>query len=590
MTTDAARLSGQTPHVERSSAWTRLRRRNWFPYLMTLPAVLIVLAVVVYPMAYALFVSFTPFHLLRPETTSAFVPAEMFDNYARLARDDVFWKAVVNTVIFMAVTVNVSLFIGFGLAMILARMTYATGPARTLLMIPMMFAPVLIGFQFAWFFNATVGLVNNALLSVGLISEPIPFLVDEPTGLISLMLATIWMTVPVVTIVLLAGRLSLSEELYDAASVDGASVAQRLRHITVPQMRPFFVIVLVLLSLDLARAYDIVRIMTDGGPAHRTELIWTYAGQLAIRGSQFGLASAMSMAGVVLGVAFTFYLFRQMMQLRGTCDDGAGTGRASASRTTRRRIHWRDIGANWLAYTILVLAALPAIWILFTAFRPNSEINAAPPVWIPQQITFEAFESLFGLNPEIAAGVPVMSYLTNSIAVALLATAISVPIGTAAGYAFSRFDFVGSRMLLLLLLLTRAVPGIALSLPLFLLMRNFGLIDTIHGLALVYVALNIPFTAWLMDGFFRRIPRELDDAAFVDGASHWQTFWRIDLPLRSQGSGPRRCSRSSRPGTSTRSRASSRGRRRPRPSRSACSTSRANSRSTGAAWPRCRCS
>ena len=124
------------------------------------------------------------------------------------------------------------------------------------------------------------------------------------------------MTVPVVTIVLLAGRLSLSEEHYDAASVDGASVLPATRHITVPQMRPFFVIVLLLLSLDVARAYDIVRMMTDGGPAHRTELIWTYVGQLAIRGSQFGLASAMSMAGVVLGVAFTFYLFRQMMRLR----------------------------------------------------------------------------------------------------------------------------------------------------------------------------------------------------------------------------------------------------------------------------------
>jgi len=283
---------------------------------MTLPALLVVLAVVVFPMAYALYVSFTPFHLLRPDTTSALVPAEMFDNYARLARDDVFWRALRNTVIFMAVTVNASLVIGFGLAMMMARMTFAVGPARTLLMIPMMFAPVLIGFQFAWFFNATVGLVNNALMTLGLISQPIAFLIDEPTGMISLMLASIWMMVPVVSIVLLAGRLSLSEELYDAASVDGASVYQRLRHITIPQMRPFFVIVLLLLSLDIARSYDIVRIMTDGGPAHRTELIWTYAGQLAIRGSQFGMASAMSMTGVVLGVAFTFYLFRQMMGLR----------------------------------------------------------------------------------------------------------------------------------------------------------------------------------------------------------------------------------------------------------------------------------
>ena len=210
---------------------------------------------------------------------------------------------------------------------------------------------------------------------------------------------------------------------------------------------------------------------------------------------------------------------------------------AAPRKTTRRRIHWRDIGANWLAFTILVLAALPALWIILTAFRPNLEVNANPPIWIPQTITLEAFESLFGLNPEVAAGVPVGNYLFNSLTVALLATALSVPIGTAAGYAFSRFDFVGSRMLLLILLLTRAVPGIALGLPLFLLLRSAGLVDTIHGLALVYMALNIPFTAWLMDGFFRRIPRELDDAAYVDGASHWQTFWKIDLPLALPGLG-----------------------------------------------------
>ena len=205
--------------------------------------------------------------------------------------------------------------------------------------------------------------------------------------------------------------------------------------------------------------------------------------------------------------------------------------------TTRRRIHWRDIGANWLAFTVIALLSLPASWIILTAFRPNSEVNASPPIWIPQTITLDAFGSLFGLNPGYSTGVPVGSYLFNSLAVALLATALSVPIGTAAGYAFSRFDFVGSRMLLLLLLLTRAVPGIALGLPLFLLMRNVGLVDTIHGLAFVYMALNIPFTAWLMDGFFRRIPRELDDAAYVDGASHWQTFWKIDLPLALPGLG-----------------------------------------------------
>jgi multiple sugar transport system permease protein len=314
--TDTASLSSPKPTLSRPSRWDTFRKREWFPYLMTVPALLAVLAVVIGPMLYSLYVSFTPFHLLRPDVTSAFVPAEMFDNYFRLAGDDVFWRAFGNTVLFMLVTVNLSLLLGFGLALIMARMTFAVGPARVLVMIPMMFAPVLIGFQFAWFFNATVGLVNNALTSIGILSEPMPFLIDEPSGMIALMIASIWMTVPVVTIILLAGRLSLSDELYDAASVDGASIWQRLRHITIPQMRVFFVIVMLLLSLDIARAYDIVRIMTDGGPAHRTELIWTYAGQLAIRNSQFGLASAMSMTGVVLGVIFTFILFRQMMGLR----------------------------------------------------------------------------------------------------------------------------------------------------------------------------------------------------------------------------------------------------------------------------------
>ena len=144
--------------------------------------------------------------------------------------------------------------LGLGLAVLVERVSRGQRLLRTLMMFPMMFSPILVGFQFKFMFNDNIGLVNNALLSLGLIAQPIPFLVDEPTGLISLMIASIWMTVPVVTIVLLAGRLSLSEELYDAAAVDGASVLQRLRHITVPQMRPFFVIVLVLLSLDVARA------------------------------------------------------------------------------------------------------------------------------------------------------------------------------------------------------------------------------------------------------------------------------------------------------------------------------------------------
>lgn len=190
---------------------------------------------------------------------------------------------------------------------------------------------------------------------------------------------------------------------------------------------------------------------------------------------------------------------------------------------------------NMAAFMVLFIFALPAIWIIFTAFRPANEVNITPPIWLPRKITLDAFASLFGLNPEYASGVPVTSYLRNSTIVALTSTLFAVSVGTMAGYAFSRFQFRGHTIVFLLLMLSRAVPGIALGLPLFLLMRNYGLVDTVQGLAFVYVAINIPFTVWLMDGFFRQIPRELDEAAYIDGCGHWSAFWRIDLPLALPG-------------------------------------------------------
>ena len=187
-----------------------------------------------------------------------------------------------------------------------------------MLMIPMMFAPILVGFQFRWFFNTNLGLVNNGLIAMGLMNEAnrINWLVDVPLGMISIMLATIWMNIPVMTIILLAGTLSLPADVYEAAEVDGASGWQKFRNITFPLLAPFTYIALAIRSLDVARAFDIVRIMTDGGPAHRTELIWTYVTRLAMEDTKFGLGSAMGWITVFISLAFTVYLFRQLIKSR----------------------------------------------------------------------------------------------------------------------------------------------------------------------------------------------------------------------------------------------------------------------------------
>lgn len=199
---------------------------------------------------------------------------------------------------------------------------------------------------------------------------------------------------------------------------------------------------------------------------------------------------------------------------------------------TRRRLVKTALDiATWL---VLLVALLPAVWVVLTSVRPNVEINAVPPVWIPREFTLDAFSSMFG-GQFAARSVPVTRYMRNSLIVATSATLVSVSLGTLAGYAFSQFEFRGRTTAFLGLMLSRTVPGIALGLPLFVLFANLGWVDKVHALALTYVVVNIPFAAWLMDGFFREVPRELAESAKIDGATAWQALWRVILPLTRPG-------------------------------------------------------
>lgn len=288
-----------------------------FPFLLIFPAVLVILLVIAFPLLYSLYVSFTPYELLRPNSLN-FTWGRALRNYQKLLNDAIFWRSLGNTVIFLAVSVNLSYLISLALSQLMARVTMGQSLLRTLLMAPMMFAPILVGMQFRWFFNANVGLVNNGLLALGLIQDQgqIAWLVDVPLGMITIIIASIWMNIPVLTIILLAGTLSLPRETFEAAEVDGASGWQKFRFITFPLLAPFSYIALTIMSLDIARAFDIVRIMTDGGPARRTEMLWTYITRLAIEDTKFGLGSAMSWITVLLSVLFTLYFFRQLVKAR----------------------------------------------------------------------------------------------------------------------------------------------------------------------------------------------------------------------------------------------------------------------------------
>ncbi|MHA7969156.1 carbohydrate ABC transporter permease [Rhizobium sp. CAU 1783] len=184
----------------------------------------------------------------------------------------------------------------------------------------------------------------------------------------------------------------------------------------------------------------------------------------------------------------------------------------------------------FLAMTII---CLPGLWIVLASFRPTVEIMAKPPVWIPQHLSLDAYVAMFsGIGQ---GGIPVIEYFRNSLIISVTSTVISLAIGMAGGYAFARYRFKAKSSIFLGLMLTRTVPGIALSLPLFFVYSKLGIIDTHFGLILAYVALNVPFTIWLIDGFFRQVPKDLAEAAQIDGCTRWQAFWQVEFPLAGPG-------------------------------------------------------
>lgn len=204
---------------------------------------------------------------------------------------------------------------------------------------------------------------------------------------------------------------------------------------------------------------------------------------------------------------------------------------SNAQHRMRRRIA-RVFYLVGLFLAMLVIC-LPGFWIVLSSLRPPVEIMAKPPVWIPQDISLDAYRTMF--SGAGAGGVPVWDYFRNSIIVSVTSTVVSLIIGMSGGYAFARFRFRGKSATFLGFMLTRSVPGIALSLPLFMVYSRIGIIDTHFGLILTYVALNVPFTTWLIDGFFRQVPKDLAEAAQIDGCTRWQAFWQVEFPLAGPG-------------------------------------------------------
>ena len=281
--------------ADRSRRTPRKARFDTSPYLFILPFVIFCLALLLYPVVYSLTLS------IRDSTVETFVSGDMpfngFTQYQAALADPVFWRALINTVLFAFFSILFQLSIGFLLALLFQVDFPLKNFCLALLLIPWV-SPVLTAANiFKGLFNE-IGPVNQILHLVGVGS--FPWLADPIYAFPATIVANIWIGFPFNFILLYAGMRSIPIEVYEAAKIDGARFWKRVAYITLPMLKPVSVAVLTLGTIYTVKVFDLVFIMTGGGPANGTQLLSTYAYQVGFSVLNFGEAAAIATLMVLL--------------------------------------------------------------------------------------------------------------------------------------------------------------------------------------------------------------------------------------------------------------------------------------------------
>jgi N,N'-diacetylchitobiose transport system permease protein len=198
--------------------------------------------------------------------------------------------------------------------------------------------------------------------------------------------------------------------------------------------------------------------------------------------------------------------------------------------TTRRA---RRVGLNLLGLLVALVTLLPILWMVLTAFKPATEWYSLTPHPLPHHWTLSNFRTV--LNGSETSGLTYWQALKNSLYVTIIAVAAATMIALLAAIGVARFRFRFRTTYLIMLLVVQMLPQQALVIALFLDFRSLNLLDSLSGLILLYAAFALPVTIWMMRSFVASVPRELEEAAMIDGAGSWTVFWRILLPLVTPG-------------------------------------------------------
>ena len=286
------------------------------------PALVLLIVVLVGPFFFTIALSFTDLSYALPDRDGNFVG---FANYRRLMRDDpVFWDSFVTTLEFVAVSVTVEWIVGFAIALLLFSQVQKRRPILTLILVPMMLAPVAVGLIWKLMLQGEFGMGTHYLRVIGLFGDQTAPLSNPTQALWSIILIDVWQWTPFVTLVMLAGLLGLPREPFEAAIMDGAGRWRVFRDMTLPLLRPIIALVLLLRGIDAFKEFDKIFIMTGGGPGTATELLSIYTYRVNFRDWDLGYGAVCAFM-VYLVVLILCAVFHAAMSR--TSDSAMGGGK-----------------------------------------------------------------------------------------------------------------------------------------------------------------------------------------------------------------------------------------------------------------------
>jgi multiple sugar transport system permease protein len=583
--------SAPAPAAEDSSSpagpgsLTRAQRRlgrDWrLAALFLAPTAVLVSVLVLVPIVQSIITSTTERH----GQDNVFVG---LGNYVALAGDEQFRTGVVNSFVFTAYAEIFKVVLGLAAALLLHHRRRGRALLTGLLLVPWVVPTVVTAFSWRALLDPIFGSVNTLLTSSGIgplladlhlvDSWPAGWLSDPSLAMPSVILVNVWKGVPFFAVCFLAGLKAIPADQYEAATIDGASAWQRFSHVTLPGLRHVITVTVTLSSIWTFNNFDLIWLLTQGGPGNVTTPYVLVAYTKAILQLQYGAGAAVTLVMLPVIGALVFVLVRLLRQ-----EGGAAPARTARWAATTRRalpwvltvvvtvlLAWASPQIFWKAAVVLAVFALiaavvarvvsalqsrggrrasslvaglgsgvalagllafvlgPLYWIVVTAFKSEDQVVMRTDDLWPTPWTLEQFGALF-------ANQPFGRWYLNTILVSAASTAVALICAALAGYALARLRFRGAQGFTVTVLLTYVMPGALLFIPLYQLLIGVRLTDSLWSLVLTYPTFTIPFATWLLTGYFASIPIDLEEAALVDGSTRIQAFRRVVLPLAKPG-------------------------------------------------------